>query len=558
MKQKHFLYITLQFLLIIISGFSNQVRTLSKNEWRARSIYQVLTDRIIIGREPTCHNLKEYCGGTYKDLIALLPHVKDLGFSALYISPIVENIDQGYHGYWTKNFYTLNPNFGTEQELRQLIRQAHQMDILVMVDVVFNHVGYVPEGNIFSGITPFNDPKYYHDWCEIQDQDYHNGGNQERLERCRLSGLPDLKTESEEVKQLLYKWIKVDIIEKYGFDGIRIDTVRHVDKRFWQELNVVLKSIDTFAIGEVTSESISIQSQYQSQMHFDSMLDYPLYYTLQNVFYKRTAPLSVLKDQYIAHQTTFTDASALGLFSDNHDQPRMFNQLLKWQGEKEDIPLALNTLTFIFMSYGIPVLYYGTESMLNGGGDPLNREPYDPSNGQPKFNSNPLDKTMSNYIRALNKVRSDYQTYDFEPDFRLIENSQGVMVFTKSDNVMVVITNTPEHMYQAFYLTNHPFKENDKLCNAFSEWDCVVVDKEKRVKITIVEGHPKLYVKRNDQLPNEEQLQNRFGIFQNILTILFFIILANIFYFSGLLEAIGLNIHGHDTIPKNNNHFKHE
>lgn len=93
--------------------------------WRERSIYQVLTDRIISdGWEPLCkNNLKEYCGGTFKDVTRILPYIKDvLGFDAIYISPFIENTEGGYHGYWAKNFYKVNPHFGTEEDLKELVR----------------------------------------------------------------------------------------------------------------------------------------------------------------------------------------------------------------------------------------------------------------------------------------------------------------------------------------------------------------------------------------------------------------------------------------------------
>ncbi len=96
-----------------------------------------------------------------------------------------------------------------------------------MVDVVFNHVGYVPNGINFEEIVPFNEEKYYHEQCDISEQDY-NDDNRERLEKCRLFGLPDLNTESEEVKHIMFSWIKDSVIDRFGFDGIRIDTVRHI------------------------------------------------------------------------------------------------------------------------------------------------------------------------------------------------------------------------------------------------------------------------------------------------------------------------------------------
>ena len=75
-----------------------------------------------MGRVPTCVNLKQYCGGTFNDLVQILPYIKDeLGFDAIYISPFVENIPLGYHGYWAKDFYKVNPHFGTEEDLKHLI-----------------------------------------------------------------------------------------------------------------------------------------------------------------------------------------------------------------------------------------------------------------------------------------------------------------------------------------------------------------------------------------------------------------------------------------------------
>lgn len=104
-----------------------------------------------------------------------------------------------------------------------------------MVDVVFNHVGYIPNGNNYKEISPFSEESDYHKWCEISDEDF-NTNNQHNIEYCRIAGLPDLDTENPEVIKRLNSWIKEFIIEKFGFDGIRIDTVKHVNKNFWIQL----------------------------------------------------------------------------------------------------------------------------------------------------------------------------------------------------------------------------------------------------------------------------------------------------------------------------------
>jgi len=109
---------------------------------------------------------------------------------AIWISPIIENTDEGYHGYWAKNFYKLNAHFGNEEDLKYLISECHKRDIWVMVDVVANHVGNIKS---YSEVYPFNKTEHYHDCngcpadCNIQDWN-----NQEQVEHCRLSGLPDL------------------------------------------------------------------------------------------------------------------------------------------------------------------------------------------------------------------------------------------------------------------------------------------------------------------------------------------------------------------------------
>ena len=126
-----------------------------------------------------------------------------MGFDAIWISPIFKNLEvfmkygQGYHGYWQTDFQLLNDHFGTEEDLKSLIDEAHKRDIYVMVDVVPNHVGYVHQ-NDFSAMNPFNKEEYYHPDCSIKDWE-----DTWQLENCRLFGLPDLKQENQFVRQYL-------------------------------------------------------------------------------------------------------------------------------------------------------------------------------------------------------------------------------------------------------------------------------------------------------------------------------------------------------------------
>ena len=212
-----------------------------------------------------------------------------MGFDAIWISPIVQNNDlrtktheiDGYHGYWASDFDALNEKFGTESELISLISKAHQMDILVMLDVVANHVGYVDSNPVeiksvkdkkeykqiedFSKIKPFDKAEYYHKMCEI-----HDWNDIWQLENCRLCGLPDLDQDHEFVKDYLLNWIQ-KTVQKYKFDGIRIDTLGHVSKEFWAEY---AEASGVFQMGECLKNEEDFVAPYQN--YVSSVFDVPL------------------------------------------------------------------------------------------------------------------------------------------------------------------------------------------------------------------------------------------------------------------------------------------
>jgi alpha-amylase len=155
------------------------IYTKNKEEWKTRTIYQILTDRFARtnGDSSDC-DLHNYCGGTFAGIQNNLDYISSMGFNAIWISPIIENLDGGYHGYWMKNIYNLNPKFGTEQEFINLVQACHERDIWVMVDVVANHMG--PVGTNYNQLYPFNQPEHYHDYCTINSDDFSN--NQWRVE----------------------------------------------------------------------------------------------------------------------------------------------------------------------------------------------------------------------------------------------------------------------------------------------------------------------------------------------------------------------------------------
>ena len=322
--------------------------------WKQRNVYQVLTDRFARGDGSTnsCGNLSGYCGGDYQGMIRELDYIQGMGFDAIWISPIIDNLDGGYHGYWARDWNAVNANFGSEDDLKALVNAAHEKDIWVMVDVVANHVA--PIGDDFSQINPYNSSDHYHGDCDIQWGDRNSEMN------CRLAGLPDLNQDNQWVRQQLKDWVK-GIVETYGFDGIRIDTIPEVPVDFWAEYG---QASGVFQMGECFNGDPAYVGPYQGAL--TALFNYPMYYTIRDVFGSGKT-MNGIKDRFDQEEPHFQDIDALGIFVDNHDNSRFMCDFNNKTGLKQ-------AQTYALTARGIPFTYYGTEQYYGGCSDPKNRE----------------------------------------------------------------------------------------------------------------------------------------------------------------------------------------
>ena len=442
-------------ILLIALG---QISAKTKEEWKTRAIYQIITDRFATSdsSSPNC-NLSNYCGGTFQGIINKLDYIKGMGFDAIWISPVVENTEGSYHGYHMTNIYNINYHFGDAESLKRLVSAAHEKDIWVMVDVVANHVG--PVGFDFGRITPFNSAEHYHEYCDITDWD-----NQPQVEKCRLCGLPDLKQENEWVKNKLVEWVQ-QLVQDYNFDGIRIDTIPEVPKWFWDEFT---RSAGVYQIGECFNGNPDYVADYQN--HMDALLNYPLYYTIKDSFCGSMRKI----EEYMGYaRNKWKDKTVMGTFVENHDNPRFLNMC----GDRKKFK---NASIFSIMWEGIPVYYYGGEQWYAGGADPNNREVL-----WPNYNTN---SEMYVALAAANKVRKEKQIWNQPVVQRYADDV--FYAFTRGD-VLVALTRG-EGCQRT--ITYHEFKNGDRLCSALAPNDCVTVEGN---NININMGQdPKIYVKQ--------------------------------------------------------------
>lgn len=184
-------------------------------------------------------------------------------FMGAYAVHLCVNVSFHDHGvrYWTKDFDTLNPHFGTADDLHALSDALHKRGMYLMFDIVVNHMAALePKVNFTNFSPPFADASAFHKRCFVAESP--DTSNQTAVEQCWLGDaklpLPDLDTENSTVVAKLLDWVH-KLVQDYGVDGLRIDTVKHIRKDFWPDFS---KAAGVFTLGEVLINDTDYAAQY--------------------------------------------------------------------------------------------------------------------------------------------------------------------------------------------------------------------------------------------------------------------------------------------------------
>jgi len=397
-------------VLMLLGATSARSQSASNEFWQAQSIYQIVTDRFFDGDASNNNADGNYNpsgtgsvhGGDFRGVEQKLDYIKALGATAIWISPIVLNANGEFHGYAGRDFYKVDPHWGTLADLQHFTAAAHARGLLVIDDIIVNHGGdlvYSTDAGYSTFLPPPNgyNPKYrtskqfaapfntnalnpnltnlFHNNGSIQ-----NYGDDTQVVCGELSGLDDFRTESAYVRSNMAEIYKY-WIGTAGFDGFRIDTVKHVEMGFWQNWCPIVHGYaatngkpNFFMFGETLDGSESKVGSYTGTkaggaFALDSMLDYPLFFALNAVFANNGATRAI-EDHYNSIAANYDPAAQMRLvtFLDNHDQPRFLSY-----GNNNAARLQVAT-AFLYTSRGVPCLYYGTEQGFNGTTDPNDRE----------------------------------------------------------------------------------------------------------------------------------------------------------------------------------------
>ena len=400
-----------------------------------------------------------YHGGDLTGLSANLQRIKDLGFTALWVTPVVkqdpvENGSAAYHGYWGLDFTTVDPHLGTDQDFAALVAKAHRLGLKVYLDVVVNHTADIVQltgtsytdapyrtchGRAFNPARFVNGPfpclkastmprvpfvvpgdRHAKKPAWLNDPlDYHDRGNidfgscsQSCFEQGDFSGLDDLFTEKPNVRnglaQIYGSWIT-----RFKVDGFRVDTAKHVDAAFFRlwvpKVRAAARSagIQDFPIfGEVTLNDAVDLSAFVRDRGLPQVLDFPF----QQVATAYAAGASgargvadrLADDDYF--RTPNGDDPAFTTFLGNHDMGRAAEQILAQAPGLAGIALTQHVLlgySLLYLLRGAPAVLYGDEvGMVGSGGDQQARQDMFPTQvsdwqTQGRVGSGPIGKGSS-------------------------------------------------------------------------------------------------------------------------------------------------------------------
>ncbi|ASI34720.1 MULTISPECIES: alpha-amylase family glycosyl hydrolase [unclassified Exiguobacterium] len=384
--------VMLLFLPLLLS-FGLFPQTSEAANWEKERMYFIMIDRFENGKTSNDIDVnkddpKAYHGGDLAGVTKRLDYIKDEGFTSIWLTPVFKNRPNGYHGYWTEDYYKIDPHFGTKEEFKTLVDEAHERDIKVVLDLVVNHLG--PNHPLVE-----EKPDWFH-----EEQPIMNWNNQVEVENNWLFDLPDFNTENPEVVDYL-----VDVanywVDETGIDGYRLDTVRHVPPAFWKEFIPAVKEKhpDLFLLGEVFDGDPRKIATY-SELGFDSVTNFPFYYGIKDQFARKNGSAEELDSVYNRDITFNPKAMSLATFIDNHDLKRFITEAKIGGTSDEERQLRL-ALFALYAAPGMPVVYQGTEVAMPGGEDPGNRM-------MMEFDKN---EKMQEYVKTLNQMRQDYPAF---------------------------------------------------------------------------------------------------------------------------------------------------
>ena len=447
---------------IFVDRFNRGNKELLK-PMKHRTIHESWDEDVVIGPNEEGIWNADFYGGDLQGIIDKLDYIKSLGVSIIYLSPIVWS--QSNHRYDTADYENVDPYLGTNNDLKKLCDKAHELDMKVVLDAVFNHTGndskYFNQYNHFDNLGAYqsNQSEYYDFYRKyiVNNQtifDYWWG----------MKNLPVCDGNSDAWKDYIYgEGGIIDLWFSLGIDGLRLDVADELTDEFIEGIRKAVKrnKSDGFILGEVWKNPMRMNRSYiSSGKGMDTVMDYVLVDAL--IRYIKYRDSNKLKDTLRQLKIEYPDDTIYSLmnFTSTHDITRAINifgtREFQYNGEwawnlanhdiywqknyqldqdsyergKEIYKTYLYTLAYL---PGILSIFYGDEVGLQGMGNLSNRRPFPWDN---------IDEDLLEFVREIGKIRNN-EKYLETADFNTIDINDKYFMFSreKDDNKVLFTMN---------------------------------------------------------------------------------------------------------------------
>lgn len=383
--------------------------------------------------------------GDLKGVVEKLDYLEDLGVKGIWLMPITKS--PSYHGYDTEDYYSIDEDYGTVNDLKELIKEANKRDIKVVMDLVLNHTSI--EHPWFKEAREDENSKYrdYYIWSDEMNKISEssamgtkpwtkNGSKDELYYSIFWSGMPDLNMDNQEV----VKEIK-DIAKYYldmGIDGFRLDAAKWVftekekNLDFWADFNSYVKSInkDVILVGEVWDNPYSI---YDYAKSLDSFFEFSLGTSIVEKLF--SGSIASIPDIYNDCEELYKGENEdfiISTFLSNHDQNRVMSKL------KDEVSVKMAAAIYLTLP-GTPYIYYGEEIGMTGvKPDERIREPFIWSGTDFSKNTSWIESTNNTSKVALDIQKDDKNSlYNLYKDILTVKNENPSLRYGKVEGIDV-------------------------------------------------------------------------------------------------------------------------
>lgn len=371
-------------------------------------LYMLMPDRFAQGanHNPQVKGMRPYVedrskpslrhGGDLNGIREHLEYFKELGVTALWLTPVLENDSPDspngfstYHGYATTDYYRVDPRFGTNEDYRRLCDEAHQKGLKVVMDMIFNHSGFehpwtkdmptkdwlnlpqwLLESNGTSNAQGTSFLQTSYKLTPVKDPYASKVDLKETVDGWFVPTMPDLNQRNQHLMTYLIqnsKWW----IETIGIDGIRMDTYPYADaqgmSRWMKELDEEYPNFNTVGETWVTEPAYTAAWQKDSKLsehnsYLKTVMDFSFFEKLSQAKHEETDAwwqgMNRLYNSFV-YDYLYEDPDHVMAFVDNHDTDRFL-------GNGRDSLMLKQALALLMTVRRIPQLYYGTEILMNG------------------------------------------------------------------------------------------------------------------------------------------------------------------------------------------------